>query len=137
MWYWSPSLNHIAFGHSRMDQAALKYVEERHKTVREAYEAYEQQYGTQRTHPKANGNANHTSTPLHDLSSNDIKGKGRKRWAWDQWDDADVYEVVNTCLDASGEALDDTNGNSTRQEILSWVEEYLEDTGTILYDFFR
>lgn len=112
-----------------MDLATLKFVDERHKMLRESYEKYKQEY------PAAQHKDNRASSRDRN-SDNSHNGRvnSQKHWAWNNWSDEDLSQIVDEVLSAGHNTLQQLPSYSSerwfKEQLIQWVEDYMDDTGS-------
>jgi hypothetical protein len=107
-----------------MDQNALKFIQNRQAVLRDAYNSYKLRFSFSKASLAAGQRDSDVSTST---------SGGRGTWAWGQWDDNDVNEIITECLgkqgNLSGKPGAPEPNIALRDGIRGWINEFLSDTG--------
>lgn len=113
-----------------MDQAALKFINDRQIVLREAYEEYRAQF------PNSRKVRNGHVVPAACIKDCDTCEEEAKRWAWYQWDERELARIIAQYLEEHDRVYQNMHLAHEREErrrtIQHWIEAFLNDTGAQL-----
>ena len=103
-----------------MDQNALKFIDERQRVLREAYEKYRKEF------PESTGRGN---GDIACEKANRRSPEVRITWAWGCWDDQALDKIITQCLKENDEDYRKLQSNSVKLSRRNWLEDFLNDNG--------
>lgn len=111
-----------------MDEDALRFIETRQTTLREAYDRYNVDFPPLQLEWSHDPSSEHANR----AKKSDIP---QGIWAWRKWDSRDVSTLVRRCLQENDELYQGLNSPSSRERLEAsvemWIVGFLSDRGSM------